>query len=404
MTFDISLKILQESFLGKATNWGFRDPFDLVKQSDSTFDVDAELARVPKVYLQNLVSLDLAIQHAGEMYTIKEKNIEELTRHFAPVLVFDSKEKQAAHLGNLTNYLIVLFTKQYALVKENPPEKYKKFVKTWKENPTPEEFLAFLNELTDSGETTFPSSFFDISLKEDEFSFPLPERPKVYVNWISGKDNAVIQYYTFYPTNDENRFFKCLSKIVACVGKIFPFLKKYQSVDFHLADWERIEVYIKKNGNEFKQTAMTYVGHGKANIHELGNVAHKKVFVAEGGHATRPSPFAIDCMCDNCDGRGKSIDLADESVQFVPMSLHHLLLGNDLETRCLTSVIRHGPEPCPKSAIFQRSYAVTPNILEFIRLNKAWQPTQPVVGAIWKREHPALPDPNVAAWDPSDNF
>lgn len=399
MTTRISLDELNQRFTERGSTWGLRAPFDQAKKYNPAFNVDEHLKQIPQAYLNSLVSLNLAMQK-GAFYEIDEYKIGMLARRFAPVLVFDSKEKQDVQLGNLKGYLKALFSKQYALVKDDPSEKYKKFVESWIENPTPKQFLQFLNVLTDHGKTALPLDFFQESLKAEKFILDLPSSLQIYTNFIPGEECAVIQYYTFYPTNDQNRFFTFLSKVISCVSKILPNLTKYESVSFHLADWERADVYIRKTGGGFEQIAMTYPGHGAANIHKTEQLG-KEVFVGQGGHPMRPSSFPIDLMFDNCDGRGSALDLSDRAVSFIPISLHHLLTSDSLETRCLTSVIRHGPGSCPKSAILQRFYAASPASLEYIRLNKAWQPDQPIVGCLWRLRHPATADLNVPAWDPS---
>lgn len=400
MTVEVSLDSFEENFEVKGVHFGLRVPLDQAHIYNRHFDVQGKLKTIPSMYLENLHSLDLATKE-GDLYTINQSKLGELARRFAPILVFDSKEKQAGQLGNLTAYLMALFSRQYELVKENPPEAYKEFVACWKENPSRKEFLHFLNRFTENGKNKVPSNFFQKEMKTLELQLETPARREIYVNFIPGKETAVIQYYTFYPISDQNRFFSFIGKMCSAIGKVLPVFKKYAGVSFHLGDWEGVDVYIKKGDKGFVPVGITYSGHGRANIHKTTLPANNEVFVIQGGHATRPAASICDLMFDNCDGKGERIDLHDKSTKFVQISLHNLLFAKTLEQKCLAWVPGHGPGGFPGSILFHKAYAADPAFLEYVRLDKAWQPTQPIIGKLWRLEYPAVPNPQVPVWVPS---
>jgi hypothetical protein len=400
MVYPVSLTTFNQEFEERGKDFGFRASLNQAKKDDPNFNIEDQLDKIPQNYLQHLASLGLATQ-GSDVYEIDEAKIDQLARRFAPILTFDSRDKQVDQLGNLTSYLIALFSAQYQLVKDNPPEKYEKFVQYWKENPTEEQFLQFLNQLTDNGKNILDANFFQETLQTKELSLKAPSHPKVYLNCIPSDQNKVVmQYWMFYPKNDQNRLLGLVSKIIGCAAKIWPSLKKYQTIGAHLGDWERVDVYLEKEGDHFKKIGTTYAGHGKLNIHKTEDSSDRTVFVAQGGHATCPSSFPINLALDQCDGKGKSLNLADRDIQLIPMSLHHLLEGKSLEAKCLSLILKHGPKGSPDSMPFQKFYVEDASRLEFVRLNKAWQPNQPIIGWLWRLIHPARPDPRIPAWNP----
>lgn len=350
----------------------------------SSSEREAFETKLPTTYLQNLLSLNMASEQGEGSLQIDENRIHQIARTMAPTLIFDSKEK-TPFPQEMTPYLFRLFKEELKIKNNKTP-----WHSIW-EKHSPQDlaaFQAFLQDLTKNGEKPLSSDFFDPRLKN--LKFPSDEPAIVYVNLIPGNEKVIIQYYFFFPRNDQNTYFQRISKATSCFHRCFPSL---QNLSYHDLDLESVWVYAtKEETGTFRRRAVTYLGHGKNAIHLTEErKLTAPIYICEGSHATRPYRGS-DMLLDRCDGKGNIIRLANETqVHFEYISLHNMLFDpRSFPVFLLQSVLKNSPQRAPKPPTQGRFWACLPEHLEYLRL--ANRPRQAIIGKIWDKRYPREPN------------